>query len=162
MAVTNPKTRANYEPNSWGAEAGPRETPETGFHFPGGGDGPKVRVRSETFADHYSQARQFYISQTPIEQEHIAASFTFELSKVETPAIRSRMVADLLNVDKELAMKVSEELRLPELPKAAETAAPSAHDSEGVSGPEHRSQRTRASRAARSAHSSPTASMPSC
>jgi catalase len=124
MAVTNPKTRANYEPNSWGAEiGGPRETPETGFQsFAGEEGGPKVRVRSETFADHYSQARQFYISQTPIEQDHIAASFTFELSKVEIPAIRSRMVAHLLNVDKDLAMKVSERLRLPELPKAAEPA----------------------------------------
>jgi catalase len=80
------------------------------------------RVRSETSADHYSQARQFYISQTPVEQEHIAASFTFELSKVERPAIRSRMVAHLLNVDKELAKKVSDRLRLPELPKAAEPA----------------------------------------
>jgi catalase len=124
MALVNPKTRANYEPNSWGAEiGGPRENPENGFQsFAAEEGGPKVRVRSETFADHYSQARQFYISQTPVEQEHIAASFTFELSKVETPAIRSRMVAHLLNVDRDLAKKVSELLRLPELPKAAEPA----------------------------------------
>jgi catalase len=54
-------------------------------------EGDKRRIRSETFADHYSQARQFYLSQTPVEQSHIAAAFTFELSKVETPAIRARM-----------------------------------------------------------------------
>ena len=82
----------------------------------------KLRVRSETFADHYSQARQFYISQTPVEQQHIAASFTFELSKVETPAIRSRMVAHLLNVDKSLAEAVGSELGLQSMPKPAEPA----------------------------------------
>ena len=48
----------------------------------------KRRLRAESFADHYSQARQFYLSQTEIEQGHIASAFTFELSKVETPAIR--------------------------------------------------------------------------
>ena len=71
MAMVNPKGRANYEPNSWGgAEGGPRETPERGFPaLPPRSDGPKLRVRSETFADHYSQARQFYISQTPVEQD---------------------------------------------------------------------------------------------
>jgi catalase len=55
-------------------------------------EGPKLRIRAESFADHYSQARKFYISQKPIEQEHIVASFVFELSKVENPDIRLRMV----------------------------------------------------------------------
>jgi catalase len=87
MAFVNPKGRVNYEPNSWGGAAGgPREGPETGFtSYPAEEQGEKLRVRSETFADHYSQARQFYLSQTPIEQAHIAAAFTFELSKVEHP-----------------------------------------------------------------------------
>ena len=58
--------------------------------------GTKQRVRSETFADHYSQARQFYVSQTPIEQQHIIDAFVFELSKVERPDIRARMVANLM------------------------------------------------------------------
>src|SRR3954469_11641238 len=79
---------------------------------------------SETFADHYSQARQFYLSQTPIEQAHIAAAFTFELSKVETLAIRARMVSHLLNVDQQLAQKIAEGLRLKELPSPAEPARP--------------------------------------
>jgi len=121
MALANPWTRVNYEPNSWGGElGGPRESPELGFQsFPAADEGPKVRARSETFADHYSQARQFYISQTPIEQEHIIASFAFELSKVERPDIRSRMVAHLLNVNEDLAATVAKQLRLEPMPKPA-------------------------------------------
>ena len=74
MAMVNPKTRVNYEPNSWpGAESGPRENPDSGFRsYAAEEEGPKARVRVESFADHYSQARQFYISQTPIEETHIA------------------------------------------------------------------------------------------
>jgi catalase len=126
MAVVNPKSRANYEPNSWGAEiGGPRESPERGFQsYPAEESGPKLRIRAETFADHYSQARQFYISQTAVEQEHIAAAFTFELSKVELPAIRSRVVSHLLNVDKNLADTVGTALRLKAMPKPAEPASP--------------------------------------
>jgi catalase len=126
MALINPKGRANYEPNSWGtAVGGPRESPQVGFNsYPAEEQGQKLRTRSETFADHYSQARQFYVSQTPVEQAHIAAAFTFELSKVETPAIRARMVSHLLNVDETLAKKVADGLRLPELPKPAEPARP--------------------------------------
>ena len=125
MAI-NPNSRVNYEPNSWGGElGGPRESPELGFQSLAAEEsGAKLRVRPDTFADHYSQARQFYISQTELEQEHIAASFTFELSKVENPAIRSRMVSHLLNVDKGLAQTVAKDLRLPTLPKPAEAASP--------------------------------------
>jgi catalase len=124
MTLVNPKNRVNYEPNSWGdAAGGPREVPDRGFHsYAAEEAGPKVRIRAETFADHYSQARQFYISQTPIEQSHIAAAFVFELSKVENPEIRTRMVSHLLNVDKELAQAVAAELGLPKMPKAAEPA----------------------------------------
>jgi len=127
MAMHNPKGRANYEPNSWGE--GPRESPEKGFRsFPEPVEGPKRRYRSETFADHYSQARQFYISQAEIEQRHIANALTFELSKVETPAIRARMVAHLLNIDAGLAKAVAEGLRLKETPKAADAARPTRQD----------------------------------
>src|SRR4051795_12872917 len=126
MAMVNPKGRVNYEPNSWGGAAGgPRESPDKGFRsYPAEEEGPKLRIRSETFADHYSQARQFYLSQTAIEQRHIASAFIFELSKVETLAIRARMVSHLLNVDGDLAKKVAEGLRLKELPKASEPARP--------------------------------------
>jgi catalase len=124
MAFVNPKGRANYEPNSWGGAAGgPRESPEQGFRsFAEQLDGQKVRMRGEKFADHYSQARQFYISQTPVEQTHIKDAFVFELSKVETPAIRTRMVAQLMNVDRDLAKEVAAGLRLEELPAAAKPA----------------------------------------
>ena len=125
MAFHNPVGRANYEPNSWGEEGGPRESPEKGFRsYPEQVEGEKRRVRSETFADHYSQARQFYLSQTEVEQGHIAAAFTFELSKVETPAIRARMVSHLRNVDEDLAQSVADGLRLKEMPDAADPAMP--------------------------------------
>lgn len=129
MAFHNPKGRANYEPNSWGKDGGPRENPEKGFQsYPEDLDGAKGRYRSETFADHYSQARQFYLSQTPVEQGHIADAFVFELSKVETMAIRERIVSHLLNVDEELAGKVGEGLRLKTMPKPADAARPTITD----------------------------------
>jgi catalase len=130
MAMVNPKNRVNYEPNSWpGAEAGPRENPDRGFHsYPAEEEGPKLRARSESFADHYSQARQFYISQTAIEQTHIADSFAFELSKVERPDIRARMVSHLMNVDDGLADKVAKGLGLKEMPTKADAAKPTRTD----------------------------------
>jgi catalase len=123
MAMQNPKGRANYEPNSWGVDTGgPRENPERGFQsFAAPLEGSKLRARSETFADHYSQARQFFISQTEIEQKHIADALTFELSKVQRVDIRARVVSHLLNVDDYLATKVADGLAL-ELPAAATPA----------------------------------------
>ena len=123
MAMRNPKGRANYEPNSWGpTDGGPRENPARGFtSFAEVADGPKGRVRSENFADHYSQARQFLMSQTEIEQKHIGDALVFELSKVERPDIRSRVVSHLLNIDDKLAGTVADGLGLP-LPDAAVAA----------------------------------------
>jgi len=127
MAMRNPKGRVNYQPNSWGE--GPRESPERGHRsFPEPMDGIKQRVRSETFADHYSQARQFFVSQTKTEQDHIIAALTFELSKVETPAIRERMVAHLLNIHDELATKVAAGLGMKKLPTPADAAMPTRED----------------------------------
>ena len=124
MAMFNPAGRANYEPNSWsGDERGPREDVTAGFEsFAATEVGETRRMRSELFADHYSQARQFYVSQTPVEQAHIANSFVFELSKVERPDIRVRMVANLRNVDDELAAAVGDGLGLDELPSASAPA----------------------------------------
>jgi catalase len=119
MAMRNPKGRAAYEPNSW-AKGGPRPMPKQGFQTVAEhNEGPKRRIRAETFADHYSQARQFYLSQTPVEQEHIADALTFELSKVETPEIRARVVSHLPNIDAALAGKVAQGLGM-ELPTPAE------------------------------------------
>ncbi|MBK8175798.1 MAG: catalase [Rhodospirillales bacterium] len=130
MAFVNPKSRANYEPNSWdGAQGGPREAPARGFvSHPEELSGAKLRIRSESFADHYSQARQFFISQTEIEQEHIIDALVFELSKVETPAIRERIVAHLLNIDEVLASVVAQKLGLKQLPAAVEAARPTRTD----------------------------------
>ncbi|MEZ5667677.1 MAG: catalase [Alphaproteobacteria bacterium] len=124
MAMANPQGRANYEPNSWGgAEGGPREDPNTGFRsFEAAVTGPRRRVRSETFADHYSQARQFYRSQTALEQAHIADALVFELSKVKTVAIRARMVGHLRVIDETLARRVCDGLRLDAMPAAARPA----------------------------------------
>lgn len=128
MAMFNPKGRINFEPNSAGDEGGPRETAAGFQSFPSEESGPKMRIRPESFADHYSQARQFYMSQTPTEQSHIADALVFELSKVERLAIRIRVVSHLLNIDKALATKVSDGLRLKELPAAADAALPTRQD----------------------------------
>lgn len=121
MAMRNPVGRVNYQPNSFGE--GPRESPERGFRsFADVEEGPKTRLRPESFADHYSQAGQFFRSQTAPEQRHIAMALTFELSKVETPAIRERMVAHLLNIDEGLATTVADKLGMKPLPKPADAA----------------------------------------
>jgi catalase len=91
--------------------------------------GEKVRLRPESFADHYSQARQFFISQTPIEQKHLCDALVFELSKVERPAIRERMVSHLCNIHDDLAEKVADGLGI-ELPDPAEAAEPTREDLE--------------------------------
>ncbi|MEH6790606.1 catalase [Parasphingorhabdus sp.] len=123
MAMTNPKGRVNYEPNSWDEGEGPREHPDKGFKsYPEEVSGTKQRVRSELFADHYSQARQFYISQTPIEQDHIAAAITFELSKVGRVDIRERMVGHLRNIDDGLAKDVADGIGLEKLPEKIKPA----------------------------------------
>ena len=117
MATSNPVGRANYEPNSWGENGGPREDPTEGFRsYVESVSGDKRRVRPESFADHFSQARQFYRSQTPIEQQHMADALVFELSKVQTPSIRERVVAQLVNVDDALADDVATGLGMSELP----------------------------------------------
>lgn len=88
--------------------SGPRESPSQGFRsFAAPVTGPKARVRSETFADHYSQARQFFISQTEPEQDHIVSALIFELSKVELPIIRAAMLGHLVNIASDLGERVA-------------------------------------------------------
>jgi len=129
MAMRNPVGRANYQPNSHGE--GPRESPSRGYrHFPADEQGQKARLRPESFADHYSQARQFFISQTGAEQRHIASALTFELSKVESLAIRERMVSHLLNIDETLATTVAQKLGFQSMPKPADAAMPTRQDLE--------------------------------
>ena len=102
--------RVNYEPNSL-AGGFPAQAGARGFtSFPEPVAESKVRGKPELFADHYSQARMFYQSQTPVEQTHIANAFRFELTRVQTPAVRQRVLALLANVDDALVAKVADGL----------------------------------------------------
>jgi catalase len=125
MQMQVPKGRVNYEPNSL-APDGPRETPDGFKSFEAADDGVKLRIRPESFADHFSQARLFFRSQTPVEQDHIVAALIFELSKVETPAIRERMVSNLANIDDDLTARVSAGLGLGKVTASKAAVAP--HD----------------------------------
>ena len=124
MQVHVPKGRVNYEPSSL-QEDSPRETPQ-GFRSAAahGDDGEKGRVRAESFADHYSQARLFFRSQSKTEQAHLASALVFELSKVETAHVREALVGHLRHIDAGLAQRVANGLGLPELPPAPPAAKP--------------------------------------
>ncbi len=119
--------RANYEPNSLaraGELPGPRETPGRGFtSFPETTDGAKQRLRPESFADHYSQARLFFRSMHEVEQNHMVSALVFELSKVALPHIRLAVMGNLRNVDESLASRVADGLGM-DLPAASPAAAP--------------------------------------
>ena len=124
MQMAVPKGRVAYEPNSLAADSA-RESPATGFRSAALIEsGERGRVRSETFADHYSQARLFFRSQSEPEQAHIASALVFELSKVEAGHVREAMVGHLLNIDPSLARRVADGLGLAALPKAPAPAAP--------------------------------------
>ncbi|MBZ5875492.1 catalase HPII [Chromohalobacter salexigens] len=107
------KGQASYEPNSID-DGYPSETPPApengGFETVNERvDANKIRARSASFGDHYSQATLFWNSQTDVEKEHIIAAYTFELSKVERPWIRERVIQKILpNIDLELARRVGE------------------------------------------------------
>ncbi|MBC7502149.1 MAG: catalase [Herminiimonas sp.] len=102
--------RVSYEPNSLGGGC-PFQAGMKGFHsYPEQISDDKVRGKPELFAEHYAQARMFFISQSPAEQQHIINAFRFELTRVQTPAIRERVVSLLVNVDDRLAAGVAKGL----------------------------------------------------
>ena len=110
--------RAAYEPNS--IDGGwPKETPagpqDGGFEtYQERVDAHKIRQRSESFGDHFSQARLFFQSMSPNEQQHIINAYSFELGKVEREHIRARQVNEILaNIDLDLAAAVAANLGLP-------------------------------------------------
>ncbi len=110
--------RVSYEPNSLGGGC-PFQAGAAGFvSFPEPiePDVHKVRGKPERFADHYTQATLFWKSQTPVEQTHIVNAFRFELSRVQTTAIRERMVSGLMNVDSEFASAIAAGLGMREMP----------------------------------------------
>jgi catalase len=124
MQMAQPVGRVAYEPNSL-SENSPRETPAKGFHSAAVTEtGVKGRIRAESFADHYSQARQFYLSQTAYEQAHIASALVFELSKVEHVHVREAMVGHLRHIEEDLAKRVAAGLAFGKMPAAPVAAAP--------------------------------------
>jgi catalase len=124
MQMEQPEGRVSYEPNSLSKNS-PRESPVNGFRSVAIKEtGDKGRVRPESFADHYSQARQFYLSQTVYEQAHIASALVFELSKVEHLHVREAMVGHLRNIEEDLAQRVAGGLGLETVPTAPKPAAP--------------------------------------
>ena len=140
------KGRANYEPNSLaeaGEDGGPRESPQAGFVSAGrvaleSDPAPKLRIRAERFADHYSQARLFYRSQTPIEQAHIASALVFELSKVRARARAHARPGEPAQCRRGPRSRVADGLAMP-LPPAS-TPAVRADRHESVARTVHRRQ----------------------
>ena len=115
--------RVAYEPNSLAGGSPAQAGYKAGFtSFPERVAEDKVRGKAELFADHYSQARLFWESQSTPEKQHIVKAFRFELSRVQTLAVRERTVSLLMNVADELAQGVADGLGIP-LPAAAPVLA---------------------------------------
>ncbi|MGH9944038.1 MAG: catalase, partial [Pyrinomonadaceae bacterium] len=112
MRQTINRGRVSYEPNSLGGGCPMQAGRNVGgfTSYAERIDGQKVRARSESFFDHFSQATLFYHSQSEPEREHIIKALLFELGKVEVPAIRERMVGVLTQVDQTLASRVAQGL----------------------------------------------------
>jgi len=111
-----PRGRVAYEPNSLGGGC-PFQAGAAGFtSFAQPVSEDKVRGKPEKFAEHYQQATLFWQSQSDVEKKHIANAFRFELTKVQTVAVRERVVATLRNVAEELASAVAQGLGMTSLP----------------------------------------------
>jgi catalase len=106
------KGQVNYEPNTLATGSEHRVDGGTGGFqsFPEEMESPKIRRRSPSFDDHFTQATLFWNSQSAAEKDHIIAAFQFELSRVQVPAIRQRVVDNLAHVDPKLARKVADPL----------------------------------------------------
>jgi len=104
--------RVSYEPNSLGGGCPMQATRDMGgfVSYAEKLDGHKIRARSESFFDHFSQATLFWNSQSAPEKDHIVQAFCFELGKVTVPDIRTRLVGILAHVDETLAQRVAQGL----------------------------------------------------
>ena len=109
MRHTIDKGRVSYAPASLDGHSPDEVTPARGgfVSYPESVNGPKVRVRNESFGDHYGQAKLFWNSMSGPEKEHIVKALQFELSKVETRAVRQRMVDHLGKINDMLAAQVA-------------------------------------------------------
>jgi catalase len=121
MRQTINKGQSSYHPNSTGNGCPfQAKSMEGGFvSYNEQINAKKVRARSQSFFDHFSQATLFFNSQTEAEKNHIINAFRFELGKLETEAIRVRIVGMLSVVDKTLAIKVAKGLGI-EVPRTPE------------------------------------------
>lgn len=121
MRQTINTSKTNYEPNSI-SENYPvqAKSSEGGFtSYEERIDARKIRARSESFRDHFSQATLFFNSQSTVEKNHIIDALRFELGKVERVEIRKRMLGILTQIDANLAEGVAKGLGL-EVPKGPE------------------------------------------
>jgi catalase len=117
--------RIAYEPSGIDGGSPRQASAAAGFaSYAAPARGTKLRDRSASFFDHYSQARLFWNSQSTAEQDHIVAAFQFELGKVEVPAVRQRVADMLQNVAPRLAERVVEALGI-QLGKPPETQSTS-------------------------------------
>jgi catalase len=109
MRQTINKGKSSYNPNTLGGGCPfQAKAVEGGFASHAERiDAKKIRERSKSFLDHFSQARLFYNSQSEPEKNHIVDALRFELGKVKTLAIRQRMLVTLAHVDKGLATEVA-------------------------------------------------------
>jgi catalase len=112
--TTIPVGRTSYYKNSLGGGCPALADADVFRHYTEKVDGHKIRRRAESFQDHYSQARMFWKSMSPVEAKHIVAAYAFELGHVESVEIRIRVVDQLNLVDHDLATQVATELGLPE------------------------------------------------
>ena len=107
MQMGVPKGQVNYEPSSLGPDIA-RESADRGYRTFGNPEaGEQLRIRPESFADHYTQARMFLKSQTESEVNHIVSALVFELSKCELPRVRAAVLSRLINIDEGLAARVA-------------------------------------------------------
>ncbi|CAM0138432.1 hypothetical protein VKS41_002982 [Umbelopsis sp. WA50703] len=106
------KGKTNYYPNRY-MNPKPASAEEGAFvHFPEKTEGMKTRTRGPKFREHYNQAKLFYYSMTPVEQQHIIDAASFELGKVDDQQIQVRMIEGFLKVDYTFAKKVADNLGL--------------------------------------------------
>lgn len=103
------KGRVSYQPNSMGGGCPYQAMMKQGgfVSYPEKIEASKVRERSRSFFDHYSQARLFFNSQSDPEKNHLVDALTFELGKVDIVEIRERMLRQLYQVDGGLAAAVA-------------------------------------------------------
>jgi catalase len=111
MRQTIMRRRTNYHPTGLGNGDAPVPAPaeHSGYtHHMEKVDGTKIRERSKSFDDHFTQATFFWNSMTEIEKQHIIEAFHFELGKVKIKEVRQRVVDLVTNIDLELAKKVAD------------------------------------------------------